>query len=163
MTLAACLPAYAQDLAGQVIDVIEDDTLVIEDGRRTYRVRAIEIDAPHLDQPCGKIAKGYLESLCMRPPVRVRVLLPERNSLFMGQIVCDDTAVRTAMVEAGLAWVSRRYSRDRILRASETKAHQKQLRLWSDGRPVPPWRFKPDPNDPVSPPVFPFHHRRVST
>lgn len=82
--------------------------------------------------------------------------MPEENGLYMGRIICNGITVRTAMVDEGLAWVSRRYSRDRILRGAETQARKKRLRLWSDARPIPPWRYKPDPNDPVSPPLFPF-------
>lgn len=48
--------AAAQDIQGQVIEVIEGDTLIVNDGLRDYKVRAVEIDAPEMAQPYGPLA-----------------------------------------------------------------------------------------------------------
>lgn len=47
-----------------------------------------------------------------------------------------------ALVENGLAWHFKKYSKDETYAATEIAARSRKIGLWSDPKPVPPWEWK---------------------
>jgi len=47
-----------------------------------------------------------------------------------------------ALIQAGLAWHFKQYSRDPELAKLEFKARAKKAGLWSEADPMPPWQWR---------------------
>lgn len=46
------------------------------------------------------------------------------------------------MVQEGMAWHYKQYSKDEALAKAETEAKEKKRGLWADANPIPPWDFR---------------------
>lgn len=141
-SLSAAVPAAAGVIAGQVVAISDGDTLAIFDGQRQHRVRLAEIDAPERKQAFGSVSRQHLARLCFRAQARVHVQDFDRYGRVVGRVTCGRTDANAAMVEAGLAWVYRRYARDLGLFQLERRARAARLGLWRDPAPVAPWDFR---------------------
>ena len=141
-TLAAASPVSAGVIVGQVVAVADGDTLTVFDGTHQIRVRLAEIDAPERKQAFGTVSRQHLAKLCFRVQARVQVQDFDRYGRAVGRVTCGRTDANAAMVEAGLAWVYRRYARDPGLLQLERGARKTQRGLWRDPAPVPPWEFR---------------------
>ena len=79
LCLFALLPAYGEEvLRGNVINVVDGDTLDVQVGPGKYRIRLAEIDAPERNQPWGDEAKQVLTSKVLKQ--EVRVVVTERSA-----------------------------------------------------------------------------------
>ncbi|MBZ0168584.1 hypothetical protein MELA_02647 [Candidatus Methylomirabilis lanthanidiphila] len=52
------------------------------------------------------------------------------------------TDVNAEQVRQGMAWVYRRYVRDKSLFTIEQEAREARRGLWVDPHPVPPWEYR---------------------
>ena len=125
---------------GVVRHVVDGDTFDITTGSgQTVRVRLEGIDCPERGQPFSRVATGFTRSLVFGQRVTVAAKSIDRNGRLVGRVVADGKDVALALTTEGLAWHFLEYSSDETLAAAERAARQKQLGLWSDPRPVPPW------------------------
>ncbi len=60
----------------------------------------------------------------------------------IGRVYQGDVDVSAEQVKQGMAWVYRKYSKDRILLPLEDEAKKQRLGLWADNDPVPPWKWR---------------------
>jgi endonuclease YncB( thermonuclease family) len=135
-------PAAGQELAGAVVGVSDGDTLTLLVSGRQVRVRLSGIDAPERRHAYGSVAKAHLASICYRSSAVARVADVDRYGRVVARVRCGDIDANAAMVGAGLAWVYRRYTRDRGLLRLEAEARREGWGLWRESRPVPPWDFR---------------------
>src|SRR5438093_12101905 len=64
--------AFAEAITGTVVRVIDGVTVVVQDpGKKRYRVRLAEIDAPERDQPFWREATRSLAELCHKKEAKV--------------------------------------------------------------------------------------------
>ena len=141
---------YAASFTGKVVKVSDGDTIqVLMDGK-AIKVRLAEIDCPEIGhgkkkpgQPYGKAARRFALDLVGGKIVHVDVVTKDRYGRSIGTVVLDNgSTLNKRMVEAGLAWVYRRYAKDPILFDLESKAKKAKRGLWSDPNPVPPWKWR---------------------
>ena len=155
----ACL---AETLEGRVVRIVDGDTLVVLDsGNTQHRVRLAGIDTPERGQPFGKKAKENLARLAAGQPARVEYHKRDRWNRLIGkvwvrspdspcrEVNCPKTLnVGMAQLTQGLAWHFKRYAheqseedRERYAFA-EDEARAKEVGLWGDPDPVPPWEWR---------------------
>jgi endonuclease YncB( thermonuclease family) len=111
LSLLVSVPAWAEELAGQVVGIHDGDTLtLLTPERRQVRVRLHAIDTPESRQPYGTRARQELSKLAFRQTVRVEVTDTGRNGRTVGQVWVGNLNVNAELVRRGAAWVYRQYN-----------------------------------------------------
>ncbi len=139
---------------GEVIWVIDGDTVVVRlDGRET-RIRLASIDCPEDGQEWGDIAKFGLMRMIARKSVTVE---PHGYDVY-GRLVAtlyvydrrkgQTVNVNERMIILGHAWVLRDFlghlpiGRQDALTSMENWARTRRVGLWSRPNPIPPWEWR---------------------
>jgi len=156
-SLMSAPQAWAQvTFAGRVVGVSDGDTVNVlteqacddkkdcRSGKRQYRVRLAEIDAPETGQPFGASSKRMLSNLVFNKQVSVQRVDIDRYGRVVGQIYLQKRWINAEMVENGGAWVYRQYSKTPKLLKLEEKARSRKQGLWAlqADQVVPPWQWR---------------------
>jgi len=132
----------ATPLSGRVIGVHDGDTLtLLTSDKQPHRVRVGDIDAPELGQPFGTASKHSLSLLCFHKHPVVQVQGLDRWGRVIGRVDCAEADVATVQVQAGMAWVYRKYSQRPGLLAQEAHAQDASVGLWAQPA-VAPWVWR---------------------
>ena len=143
--LGAFTPAFADTITGNVVAIIDGDTLTILDAKKKrYRIRLAEIDAPERKQAFGTRSRQSLSALCFRKEAQVEWQNKEANNRYVGRIMCAGIDAAAEQVRRGMAWVSPRFTRPGSpLYELESYARLRRLGLWGTQQaPVPPWEWR---------------------
>lgn len=143
LTVLFAAPAFAGEFAGQVVGVIDGDTIdVLHDGR-TERIRLNGIDTPEKGQDYGRRAKQFAEDLLAKQEVKVLIQGADKYGRTIGDVfLSDGTHLNKELVKAGLAWWYCRHSSDDSLKQLEEEARDAKRGLWKDPVPIPPWVYR---------------------
>jgi micrococcal nuclease len=135
--------AEAGAFEGEVVGVLDGDTLdVLRDGR-AVRVRLAEIDCPEKKQAFGQRAKQRASELAFGKSVRVETTTVDRYGRSVARVrLPDGRSLNEALLRDGLAWWYRQYSKDARLGALEEEARGAKRGLWAAPSPTPPWEFR---------------------
>lgn len=130
----------AQAWAQTVTKVHDGDTVTVGE----THVRLFGIDAPELRQAGGKAARDFLASLVLDKTVRLDVQDTDAYGRTVARVLLPDgREAGYEMVKAGHAWVYRKYCRRCYgMLAAEAWARARGLGLWSEDRPMAPWRWR---------------------
>ena len=120
----------------------DGDTVKINDGTLEYKLRLTDIDAPERNQAYGKKSRRALMQLCKNTQVQVQLSGIDKYQRNLGKLNCNQQDVSQFMVQNGHAWFYRHYSTDGTLDNAEQTARQKQLGLWANKNPTPPWIWR---------------------
>ena len=60
----------------------------------------------------------------------------------VGRVYTEGLDVNAEQIKRGMAWIYRKYNRDRSLLALEQEARGAKRGLWIDPNPVPPWEYR---------------------
>lgn len=143
LLLIVATHVHAENFTGQVVRIIDGDTVEILSDRNSVRVRLAGIDAPEKKQAYGEKSRQFLASLIFRKNVEVVSQGKDRYGRELGFIhLPDGTNVNLSMVKNGMAWVYRQYSKDAVFLQAEDHARQSKIGLWADSDPVAPWKFR---------------------
>ncbi len=139
--VAPVMAAQVRVWSGKVTKVIDGDSFLV--GPR--EIRLADIDAPEYEQPYGRDAWRVLQGLIHGRTVRIKSVTTDRHGRTVAHVNRDDgLRVNAAMIEAGAAYVYRRYTRDAKLIALESVARASGKGLWGlpeDQRTTPEqWR-----------------------
>lgn len=150
-TLVSCLPsvAQAQVIKGQVIKIIDGDTIRTTIDGNPSTVRLACIDAAELDQaPFGKVAAKQLEHLLpIGQWISMKVTQVDHYSRVVAEVYRGAESVNLEMVQLGQAKVNHEYVSkcpelsNRLFQA-EVTAKQTKLAFWSQSYPMMPWDFR---------------------
>ena len=136
-----------------VVTFVEDgDTakLLRGDGSQ-IKCRIDKIDAPETahefvgkpGQAYGNEARKTLQDMIDNKEVALKITRPaDKGNRFGCQIEVEGTNVDLAMVQAGAAWLYRRYANDPNLVKAEQEARTAKRGLWADPNPVSPETFR---------------------
>ena len=134
--------ASAETLEGQVIKIVDGDTITLQADQEKYRIRLSEIDTPEINQPWGKEAKSALISKIDNAFITVTVSDTDRYGRKVGKIWLAARDVNREMVREGHAWVYERYLIDQSLRKDQEYAIQHKLGLWQSTGATEPWEWR---------------------
>jgi len=143
--VCACAPAFADTITGNVVAIIDGDTLTVVDGKnKRYRIRLAEIDAPERKQAFGTRSRQSLSALCLKKEAQVEWRNKEANNRYVGRIVCAGIDAAAEQVRRGMAWVSPRFTTaGSPLYELESYARLRRAGLWGTQQaPVPPWEWR---------------------
>ena len=141
--------SQANLLVGRVVAVADGDTVTVLDAeKKQHRIRLVGIDAPESKQAFGQKSKDQLARWVHGQEVRVEHTKTDRYNRILGKVWMGDRDINLAMIEAGMAWYYKQFSRDlsptdRALYAqAEEAARQQRQGLWTDAHPQAPWDFR---------------------
>jgi endonuclease YncB( thermonuclease family) len=140
----------AEAITGRVIGVASGDTIIIlDDSNIKYKIRLSGIDAPEKAQPYGDVSAKSLSGLVYGKEVDVEWLkLEKTHHRAVGKVLLNGVDINLEQVKLGMAWFFLHYqneqpAQDRIDYANaQTSAEDKQIGLWADKNPTPPWEFR---------------------
>ena len=144
---------------GEVVQVQDGDTLTVKTERnRLHKVRLADIDAPEMGQPFGKSARMLATDLALEKTVRVNYTFKDKYDRLIGEVFLPEgKLLNEEMLKAGLAWHYRvKHPHSSFLEKLEYKAWKKNLGLWVQETPIPPWEFRRENRLPL-PPTKPEH------
>jgi endonuclease YncB( thermonuclease family) len=132
----------AGELTGQVVAVMDGDTVGLLVDRQEFRVRLYQIDAPEKRQAFGQRSKQSLSELVYGRTVKAVTAGEDRYGRTLATLYAGDLNVNAEQVRRGMAWVYRRYARDPSLFTHEYEARAARRGLWADPDPIPPWEWR---------------------
>ena len=136
-------PAQVGDTFTAFVSRVADgDTITVVRDGNTTRIRLDGIDTPEMDQPFGVRARTFTLSRVLNRQVIVTVHDVDRYGRLVSRVQIEDDDLSLALVFEGLAWHYTRYSEDPVLARAEAEARAKEVGLWSQRAPVPPWNFR---------------------
>ncbi|EEF9755266.1 thermonuclease family protein [Salmonella enterica] len=134
---------FAEQIKGNVVRVLDGDTIEVLQDRTPVRIRLINIDAPEKKQPFGRWSTNQLKSLIAGQPVTVTYTQTDRYGRVLGRVVTTNgIEANRYMVQNGAAWVYDQYNTDPSLPALQREAREQKRGLWADSQPVPPWEWR---------------------
>lgn len=148
LVFACLLPSssgLAETRVGQVVSIVDGDTLVLQVERRRHQVRLVGIDAPERVQSFGAHARANLGRLAFQRqatadcPPRAAVGPSPCKVLVAGQ----DIGLR--QLADGMAWRDAGTQTPEDAAAyqqAEMLAKLRRLGLWSEAHPTPPWNWR---------------------
>lgn len=132
-------------ISGVVKRVIDGDTILLE-GRK---IRLRGIDAPETDQPFGRKAAVFLNSLICGKRVRVEyseTYKYDKNDRILGTVYFQENDINLAMIRHGFAWHYKQYDDTQLYADAEDEARTARKGLWMDSIPIPPWDHREKTN-----------------
>lgn len=127
----------------KVTAIKDGDTFkVFADGKETT-IRLAHVDCPEKKQPFGSSAKKMASDLCFGKTVRVvSDGTTDRYKRLVAEIYVGRRCVNKQLVQKGLAWHYKKYSKSILYAELESKARQDRIGLWTDKDPMAPWLFR---------------------
>ncbi|MGB0587873.1 MAG: thermonuclease family protein [Limisphaerales bacterium] len=143
LSLLITCSAFAFEFNGKVIAVADGDTVtVLYNGNQQHKIRLLHIDCPESTQPFGTKAKTTLSGKIFGKTVTVKWTEMDKYKRILGDIYFGKRWINQEMVQEGMAWHYKFFSKDATIAAAETKAKASKLGVWSQANPVAPWDFR---------------------
>lgn len=129
-------------LHGQVIDVLDGDTVKLRSDWHIYKIRLAGIDAPEKQQAYGVQSKIYLEHLIVDKDVSIKVVSCDQYGRYVGRIYLGGKDINGEMIRRGYAWHYYQYDSDPVYAVFMLDAQRANRGLWQEAHPTPPWIFR---------------------
>lgn len=148
LLLVSCKPSPFSSLStekvlhGQVIDVLDGDTIKLRSDWHVYKIRLAGIDAPEKQQAYGMKSKLYLTQLIADKDVRINVFSCDQYGRYVGKLYLNDRDINGEMIRNGYAWHYSQYDSDPVYALFMLDAQRAKRGLWQDAHPTPPWIFR---------------------
>jgi micrococcal nuclease len=136
--------AEAFSFTGEVVSVLDGDTIEVMHNGKAQRVRLYGIDCPEKGQPFGNNAKQAASTLVFAMEVTLEIHGKDKYGRILADVLlADGTNVNQRLVRDGWCWWYRKYApEDAVLEALEAQARDTKIGLWADSEPVPPWEWR---------------------
>lgn len=132
------------DFTGQVVGILDGDTIEVMRHGKAERIRLFGIDCPEKAQAFGHKAKQAASRLVFGKTVTVESHGHDKYQRTIGEVfLTDGTHVNRELVAEGWCWWYRKYApEDVMLAALEAAARAAHKGLWIDPAPIPPWVYR---------------------
>ncbi len=134
-------PKVLEEFSGDVVGVIDGDTLTMHQGGKLVSIRLEGIDAPESSQKYGPESREALKKLVAGKAITVQKTGVEKK-LILGTVFVEKTDVCQKMVQDGWAWHFKKYSTDEDLAKLEAEAKFTKRGLWKENNPSAPWDYR---------------------
>ena len=143
-TLWLTASALAGEFTGQVVGVLDGDTIEVLHNKRPERIRLSGIDCPEQHQPFGQKAKHVASTLVFGREVTLHMHGKGKDRRALADVfLSDGTNVNKMLVAGGWCWwYPKHASNGRELKRLESEARIGKRGLWADPYPVPPWEWQ---------------------
>ena len=145
--LVVCFLAHAsfadEKIHGFVNEVIDGNTILIRTpDREEYKILLHGIDSPEPGQHYSEQSTKMLQRLLLNKWVTIVFHGKDRAGNHLGEIHIDGASdPRHELIKAGLAWTSEKAAIPE-LETLKDEARQKNLGLWQEVNPTPPWMYR---------------------
>lgn len=129
-------------LHGQVIDVLDGDTVKLRSDWHIYKIRLAGIDAPEKQQAYSVQSKIYLEHLIADKDVSIKVLSCDQYVRYVGKIYLNGKDINGEMIRSGYAWHYYHFDSNPVYAGFMLDAQRSNRGLWQEVHPTPPWIFR---------------------
>lgn len=133
-------------LRGKVVKVTDGDTIDLLVDGKAIRIRLSHIDAPERrnGQPYSRASTKRLGELCDRQEIIVKGTNElDRYKRFLGELyTLDGINLNKILVEEGLAWHYKHFSKDEDYAELERNAQINKRGLWKEKNPIAPWDWR---------------------
>jgi endonuclease YncB( thermonuclease family) len=145
-----------KQLEGEVVEVIDGDSLRLLVAGSSIPIRLAQIDAPEKDQPYGSESKAALMEIAAGKKARVTVIDVDRYGRSVGEVYVGELHVNGEMVRRGHAWAYTRYARTLDIIDLEDQARREGRGIWAlpESQRDAPWVWRhrerqatPDPGE----------------
>ena len=135
-------PAFS--FTGEVVGVLDGDTIEVLHNGKAQRVRLHGIDCPEKGQPYGTNAKQATSAMVFAQVVTLEIHGKDKYGRVLANVLlADGSNVNHTLVKDGWCWWYRKYApNDAILEQLEIEAIEAGRGLWADAEPLPPWEFR---------------------
>lgn len=141
LLITASLPA--DEIRGKVVSIADGDTITVLDSEKVqHKIRLEGIDAPERGQAFGTKSREKLSELVGEKEVVVTWEKKDRYGRILGDVYLGDRLINLEMVQEGLVWHYKQYSKSKELAEAEEEARRAKKGLWGDKSPEPPWEFR---------------------
>ena len=143
-----CASALGESINGKVVGVKDGDTIVVLNQNRPVVIRVVGIDAPEKKQAYGRRAKEAMSDCAYGREAVIEWHKLDRYGRTIGKVLVGGTDCGLELIEKGLAWHYKVYSKEQVpidrqaYAASELRARDARMGLWSDPSPEPPWVYR---------------------
>ena len=134
----------AAPFTGEVVGVLDGDTIEVMHNGKAERVRLYGIDCPEKGQPYGNNAKQATSALIFLVDVTLQIHGKDKYGRILADVLLRDEAnVNHELVKEGWCWWYRKYAPgDARLAALEAEARDAKKGLWRSPESVPPWEWR---------------------
>lgn len=135
--------ALPQDLQGTVTEIIDGNTLHLETlAGEVYKILLHGIDSPEPGQKYADQSTEMLKKLLLKKQVTIAVQGRDRHGNRVGAIQANSGLdPRHEMLRSGLAWTAEKQP-DPELEAIRQEAQKKNVGIWEEENPTPPWTYR---------------------
>lgn len=127
----------------EALSVTDGDTVWVRVWpNRVLEVRFKGVDCPESGQVGGPEARRFTADRVLGRDLEIRSHGLDRYGRTLGRVFVDGVDLNLALVQAGQAWHSKRYSSEAALASAETQARVQRIGLWRQASPMPPWEFR---------------------
>jgi len=156
ITMVYFLLQVPESITGSVITVHQGDTFTIQSvppNQKFYKVRLSNIDTPELKQPFGIQAKEFTTNQIFGKEIQVKYNMIDFYGRLIGSVVLPQgNLLNEELVRVGLAWHYRvTPSPSNFLERLQYEAWEKQMGIWVESSPMPPWEFRREKELPATP------------
>ena len=141
--------AKAESIDALVIKVADGDTItILDEQKKTHKIRLQGIDAPEKKQAYGEKSKQNLAFLIYNKMIHVEYSKYDKYGRIIGKVSLKGQDICLEQLTQGMAWHYKKYqseqpTHDRELYSStEIKARDSKIGLWNDVQPTTPWDFR---------------------
>jgi endonuclease YncB( thermonuclease family) len=134
---------HGDEIRGKVVGIADGDTITVLDADKVqHKIRLEGIDSPEKGQAFGTKAREKLSEFVGEKEVVVRWDKKDRYGRILGDVHRGEHHINLEMVQDGMAWHYKQYSKSTELAEAEEKARKAKKGLWADKSPEPPWEFR---------------------
>ena len=129
---------------GEVVGVIDGDTIEVLHNGKAQRVRFYGIDCPEKGQPFGNNAKQATSAMVFAQYVTLEIHGKDKYGRILADVLlADGTNVKHELVKDGWCWWYRKYAPENTtLENLETEAREAKRGLWAAPESIPPWEWR---------------------
>jgi endonuclease YncB( thermonuclease family) len=145
LLLLFSIPSVCFGWSGEVVGVVDGDTIDVQRGTQSVRVRLYGIDTPEKGQWYGQNAKTFTSVQVFGKVVEVQEIDVDRYGRVGGLVSVGDLILNRHLVEYGYAWVYHRYCKRPFCSEwakVEANARSEKRGLWKTANAIPPWEYR---------------------
>ncbi|MBF0233337.1 MAG: thermonuclease family protein [Desulfamplus sp.] len=130
----------------ECVSIKDGDTIAVRFREKIINIRLYGIDTPEIEQEHGSTAKVFLSNFVYNKKIEVIPKTVDKYGRTVGLIFSEGMNICQKMVEAGHAWVYRKYCAENFCDywlELEQNAQKNKIGLWEkNNSPTPPWIFR---------------------
>lgn len=120
--------AYSLSFSGEVVRVLDGDTIDMQVSEDIHRIRLEGIDCPETNQSYGKEATDFVIEACLGKVVTAKVKEKDRYGRYIAEIILKDgRSLNEELVRVGLAWHYKQFNDEQRYADLENKAREKRI------------------------------------